>query len=66
MGKGGAGSPGGADDSSLKQTHWSTSSSPGLESSSGPKMLSRSAMESFRDPSSSLDTSEVGCDQDAA
>lgn len=60
LGKGGAGSSGSGGllaDSSLKHTHLSSTSS--LEPSSGPKMLSRSAIEGFRCPSSAASASET-------
>lgn len=60
-GRGGAGSSGRggrAADSSLKQTHESFFSSPAGGASSGPKMLSRSAIEGFlAELSASVDTS---------
>lgn len=53
-----SGGGGRTDDSSLKQTHLSAASSAAL-SCSGPKMLSRSAIEGFRvETSASVDASE--------
>lgn len=47
-------------DSSLKQTHVSSLSSPAGGASSGPKMLSKSAIEGFLlEPSASADASEI-------
>lgn len=61
-GSGGAGSSGRGGrsaDSSLKQTHLSPVSSPAGGACSGPKMLSRSAIEGFLvEPFASVDTSE--------
>lgn len=60
-GNGGAGSSGNggwSEDSSLKQTHVSPVLSPAGAASSGPKMLSKSAIEGFLvEPSASVDTS---------
>lgn len=62
-GSGGAGSSGRGgrlEDSSLKQTHVSAVSSPAGGDCSGPKMLSKSAIEGFLvEPSASVDTSET-------
>lgn len=63
-GRGGAGSTGGtggrSGDSALKQTHESPVSSPAGGGFSGPKMLSKSAIEGFLlEPSASVDTSET-------
>lgn len=61
VGRGGAGSfgrGGRSEDSSLKQTHVSPVSSPGGTDCSGPKMLSKSAIEGFLvELSASVDTS---------
>lgn len=47
-------------DSSLKQTHASSLSSPAGGASSGPKILSKSAIEGFLlEPSASADASEI-------
>lgn len=63
VGSGGAGSSGRggrSGDSSLKQTHVSPLSSPAGGTCSGPKMLSKSAIEDFLvEPSASVDTSEI-------
>lgn len=76
IGKGGAGDSGGggevgcegagsggrscSGDSSLKQTHMSPLSSPAGGTCSGPKMLSKSAIEGLLlEPSASVDTSET-------
>lgn len=57
---GSIGASGPAGESSLKQTHLSSASSPAEGASSGPKMLSRSAMEGFlQEPFASADASET-------
>lgn len=67
-GSGGAGSSGGGGrsaDSSEKQTHVSSLSSPAGGACSGPKMLSKSAIEGFLvEPSASVVTSETQTSSD--
>lgn len=63
VGSGGAGSSGRdgwSGDCSMKQTHVSPLSSPAEGTCSGPKMLSKSAIEGFLvESSASVDTSEI-------